>query len=145
MSPAATVPAEGVFDTVVRLEIEKSLRLQYPLSLLTIRADATRPVAEQSQLADQLTRVVAAVLRSTDVVVVGRAAVGPVLHLLLVDAHHENLPGVIARIREEVELHRFRVGGDPVQVQLAIGAASFPTTATTLEDLRAQAMSRATA
>jgi GGDEF domain-containing protein len=145
MSPAATVLAGGVFDTVFRLEIEKSLRLQYPLSLLTIRADTTRPVADQSQLADQLTRVVAAVLRSTDAVAVERPAVGPILQLLLVDAHHESLPGVIARIREEVERHRFRAGGDPVQVRLAIGAASFPTTATTLEDLRAQAMSRATA
>ena len=129
----------------MRLEIEKSLRLQYPLSLLTIRADATCPVAEQGQLAEQLTRIVAALLRSTDVVVVDRAAVGPVLHVLLVDAHHENLPGVVARIREEVTRHRFRVGGDSVQMLLAIGAASFPTTASTLDDLRAQAMSRATA
>jgi hypothetical protein len=143
MSPHGTVLSDGVFDIVVRLEIEKSLRLQYPLSLLGLRAAAGGPVAEEDQLADRLARIVAAVVRSTDVV--GRAPTGTTLHVLLVDAHHEHLPGIIARIRDEVDQHRFRIGDDHVRVPITIGAASFPTTATTLEDLRAQALGRTTA
>ena len=68
MSPGATVLTGWVFDIVVRLEIEKSLRLQYPLTLLAIRADTGSPIAEESQLVDQLARIVAVVVRSTDVV-----------------------------------------------------------------------------
>jgi PleD family two-component response regulator len=143
MSPDATILTDGVFDIIVRLEIEKSLRLQYPVSLLAVRADAGRPLVEDSELIDRLARIIAVAVRSTDVI--GRAAGSAILQVLLVDAHHEHLPGVIARIQEEVEQHRFPVGDDRVQALLRIGAASFPTTATTLEDLRAQALSGATA
>ena len=97
MSPEGTVLTDGFFDIVVRLEIQKSLRLQYPVSLLAIRADTGSPEADDSQLADQLARIVAVVVRTTDVV--GRPAVGTLLHVLLVDAHHEHLPAVIARLR----------------------------------------------
>jgi hypothetical protein len=142
VTPVATVVSEDVFDVVVRLEIKKSLRLQYPFSLLTVRAAAGDPMPTETELAARLSEIVAAVLRSTDVVMVGRGAAGTFLHLLLIDAQPEHLPGVVARIRGEVEQHRF--GFDGTRVELSIGAASFPTTAATLEDLRAQAMGRAT-
>src|SRR5688572_23513177 len=116
--PAATVLDEQVFDVVARLEIQKSLRLQYPVSLLALRVDVddSRP---EASLAAQLTHIVAAVLRSTDVVAVHRMAGGTVLHLLLVDAHHDHLPTVTRRIRDEVEQHHFRVNDQSLLVRVA--------------------------
>lgn len=140
---AAAMVLEGVFDFVARLEVEKSLRLQYPVSFLTIRADAESAIRAPNRLAARLSRVVSALVRSTDLVVVDRKASGTVLHLLLIDAHFDHLSTVIGRIQEEVKRHRFRVNGDRVPVRLAVGAASFPTTASTLAELRTQAGERA--
>jgi hypothetical protein len=141
--PAATVVDEQVFDAVARLEIRKSLRLQYPVSLLVMRVDVDDPRPEGG-LAAQLTRIVAAVLRSTDVVSIHRNTQGTMLHLLLIDAHQDHLPTVTRRIRDELDHHHFRVNDESVRLHLTIGTASFPTTASTLEDMRAQAMSRVT-
>jgi hypothetical protein len=143
-STPATVVDEDVFDIVARLEIHKSLRLQYPVSLVVIRADVddSRP---EGGLAAQLTRIVASVLRSTDVVAVHRKTAGTTVHLLLIDAHQDHLPTVTRRIRDEVDHHHFRLNDEAVQLRFTMGTASFPITASTLEDLRAQAMSRATA
>jgi hypothetical protein len=135
---------EAVFDLVARLEIQKALRLQYPVSLLTIRAEAEGEIPKPSQLATKLSRVFSAVVRGTDLVVAAPAALGILLHLLLVDAHHADLPVVIHRIRDEIKHHRFRVNGARLAVRLAVGAASFPTTASSLDDLRAQAAAAAT-
>jgi hypothetical protein len=142
MTQTARLVDEAVFELVAGLEIQKSLRLQYPLSLLTIRAEATEAAANP-RLTAHLTRVLSTVIRGTDLVAADPTPTGAVLHLLLIDAPHEHVPGVVRRIEEEMSLHRFPADGGFVAVCLRTGAATFPTTATTLDDLRAQAEWRA--
>ena len=143
MGPAAFVVEEEVFALVIALEIQKAVRLQYPVSLLAIlpkpevgaEMGATRPLAEQ------LSQVIRATIRGTDLIGVSRRS--PALQVLLVDAAFEHLPAVAQRVSDEVRRHRFRLNGGSESVRLAIGAACFPTTATSLDELRAQAEARA--
>jgi hypothetical protein len=143
MRSTATVVEEDVLDIIARLEIQKSLRLQYPVSLLSICPKPTRETAGTSPLAFQLTRVVSSVVRATDVV--GCTSPGTVVHVLLVDAHPNELSIIIRRIRDEVGRHRFAIEGDRVTVGLAIGTASFPANASRLSEMRSQADTQAAA
>jgi hypothetical protein len=143
MRPTAAVVEEEILDIIAGLEIQKSQRLQYPVSLLSIRPRLPDQTAGASSLTFQLTRVVSSVVRTTDVV--GCTSPGTVVHVLLVDADPGELPIVIRRIRDEVDRHRFAIDGARVTIDLAIGAASFPAGASQLSELRLQADAQAAA
>jgi GGDEF domain-containing protein len=134
---------EAVFNVVAHLELQKSVRLQYPVCFVTILLTPDRPVSNPDRLAETVGHDIRSLLRDTDLV--SRSTSPMTLCLLLVDADLEQLPAVARRIREEIGHTRFPLDDQAVAVRLQIGAASFPTSATTLEQLVTQARQRAEA
>lgn len=134
---------EQRFALVTGLELQKAIRLHYPVSILAILPDpeGAGEVADPRHLAGQLARAIGPVIRGTDLIRLPATATS--LHVLLVDAPFEQLQGIIQRITEEVGRRTFQINRERRPVRLSLGGACFPTTASTLQDLLAQAELRA--
>jgi hypothetical protein len=143
MGHSAVIVAESILAFLTQLEVQKSLRLRYPVSLLILRAEAEarQAIPNPGHLAQQLGPAVSRVLRGTDAV--APSSTSPLLEILLVNADADDLAGILGRIREELSRHRFRLNGEQAAVTLRIGTACYPRTATTAAELRAQATRRA--
>lgn len=126
------------FALVTELELRKAIRLHYPISMLAILPVSKIPYP---RLTGQLAGVIGPVIRGTDLIHLPAAE--PSLHVLLVDAPFDQLHGIIQRITEEVGRHTFQLNDQRKAVRLSLGGACFPTTASTLQDLVAQAELRA--
>jgi len=137
MRNSGTIVDEQTFEFVTELEIHKASRLQYPVSLLALRPEPEGKKPPPGPLTEQFAQVISRVIRSTDLVRLRSASC--TLHVLLVGAYWEDLPSVIQRIVEEVRRHRLQIEGGRRPVALSVGAACFPTTATTVQGLSAQA------
>ena len=134
---------EHRFALVTELELQKAIRLHYPVSILAILPDpeGDGEVADPPRLAGQLARVIGLVIRGTDLIRLPTATTS--LHVLLVDAQFEQLQGIIQRITEEIGRRTFQINRERRPVRLSLGGACFPSTASTLRDLLAQAELRA--
>jgi hypothetical protein len=122
----ARVVTKDLFEFLAELEVQKALRLQYPVSVVTIVVIEGEP-AERTRLVEQMALVIARVLRSTDSVSDHPKVVG--LRLLLVDIAVENIERVIRRIVDHVGQ----------TITLRFGVACFPTTARSVSELLLQA------
>jgi hypothetical protein len=134
-----TVVDQDTFALVTELEICKAVRLQYYVSLMAIDlfvADA-ESTHDLRGVPEQVALVISEQLRGTDLVGVGPTP--PQLHVLLVNAHLDSLSLVIQRITDEVSRHVFPVEGQSMGIQLSVGCACFPTTASTRDELVSQA------
>jgi hypothetical protein len=138
----AIISDQRTLVLLTELEIEKSLRLQYPLSFIVLVAELEggSAIAHPSTLARQLARVVSQVLRRTDAVTPSSSS--PLLEILLVNADVGDLTGIVERILVELARHRFELSGKRTAVKARLGMASFPRTAATARDLRTQASPR---
>jgi hypothetical protein len=115
-SPGAPMVNQDLFRFISALEVQKAIRIRYPISLLTI---IFRPDAEPRRVADSIARVI----RCTDVMTYQAAQT--TLQILLVDASLDDTTSVIQRLREHMS------PGDAWDWRVK----SFPETATSLEDL----------
>ncbi len=130
------------FALVTELELRKAIRLHYPISMLAVLPGPKgRSKTLYPRLTGQLAGVIGPVIRGTDLIHLPAAE--PSLHVLLVDAPFDQLDGIIQRITEEVGRHTFQLNDERKAVRLSLGGACFPTTASTLQDLLAQAELRA--
>ena len=118
-----------MFKFVVEMEIRKALRIQYPLSVLTIMGQPPPTSTESGRLADvdPIVASISRVIRGADLI--GHVPTGPALRVLLVGAYLADTDGVIERIRAEVSRE------SPVR----FGVACFPVTASTAEELLGRA------
>jgi hypothetical protein len=125
----AYVVEEDLFSFMTEIEIRKSLRLQYPLSVVTILA--TPAVGEGSRLGDSLAesmaQAVQRAVRRSDLIT--RLSGAPGIRLLLVEALLPGADIVLQRIRDLI----------PQMVRLDVGTACFPATASGAAELLAQA------
>ena len=127
--PGAYVVEDGMFKFVVAMEIRKALRIQYPLSVLTINPQLSPTSTGSARLTDvdPIVASVSRAIRGADLI--GLVATGPALRVLLVGAYLDDTDGVIERIREEA----------PRESTMRFGVACFPATASTAEELLGRA------
>jgi GGDEF domain-containing protein len=125
------------FGLVGELEIRKAMRLQYPVAILAITADRS-PDGDGRQYIERVARLVTPLVRQTDLVSVS-GKTSPALYVLLVDALPGDLDVIMARIGNEVHRHHVsgRTGSELIRINL--GAACFPSTATTWRQLVSEA------
>ena len=125
-SPGAYVVEDKMFKFVVAMEVRKALRIQYPLSVLTINPQPS-PISSTGSArltdVDPIVASVSRVIRGADLI--GIVPTGPALRVLLVGAYLDDTDGVIERIREEA----------PRESTMRFGVACFPATASTAEEL----------
>ena len=115
----ALVVDEKMFRHLVVLEMPKAMRLQYPISVLTIvRADGT---------GESLAGIVRRLVRAADLV--GLVTAQPAGRILLMNAELKGAQMVIDRILAELAGSIF----------VRWGLACFPATVRTADDLLAQA------
>lgn len=138
-SPHATVVDESLFAFVTEHEVRTAMRLRYPVSVLSLlpEVEGAGERAAPSQVGDQIARALSVILRKTDLI--RRSPDTASLHVLVVGAPLDALPGIIQRISEEVDHHRFLIDGEGKTVTLGIGGACFPTTASTARELLSRA------
>jgi hypothetical protein len=104
----AWIVDRGTFRPLVEMEIHKAQRLRYSISLLCVatngQADAPHHDAAASPLAERITPL----LRSTDALAHWERSA---LALLLVDAEVMNLPSIVDRLTQRLEILRWSAGG----------------------------------
>jgi hypothetical protein len=127
--PGANVVDEHVFMFVLELEIRKALRLQYPISLVTISAhESAASTSAGLSDADLVLRVVSRSIRGADLI--GLVPNRPMaLRALLSGAYIDDVGPVMERIRNDV----------PRELRLRFGVACFPGTDISGPDLLARA------
>lgn len=132
--PHGIIVDEEIFGGVTELEIRQALRLRYAVSMLTIH-QSNGYVADPAEAAEQLAEVLSPLIRSTDLIEIGRSAA--TVRVLLVGGELEDLRSIVQRIIAEISHHRFDERHTPVV--LSIGGSCFPTTARTSRELVLQA------
>ncbi len=134
-SSHATVVGDDIFVFVTEHEIRAATRMRYPVSLLAVQPQLLgAPQAGISgDVIDRLATALSAILRKTDLIRQPRDTTW--LHILLVGAPLESLPGIIQRIVVEVDAQRFLIEGNETVATLSVGGACFPTSATTATEL----------
>jgi hypothetical protein len=133
LDTGALIVDADTFGLVGELEIRKALRLQYPVALVVITPGASLE-GDRPRLLERVARVVSPLVRQTDLVAVSSSR-PPALYLLLVDALPGDLEVIMARIADEVHRHQIPGPGDSARIRINLGAACFPSTATTWRDL----------
>jgi GGDEF domain-containing protein len=127
---------EELFTFILDLEIHKATRLQYCVSVFCLTPDIP-PHEIDAALLHRLVEVAVRQLRTTDVA----ASLAPsCVTFLLVDAEVRNLPKILQRLREELELHPFTVSGQVRHVTVRAGGGCYPQTATSGRELLQQAI-----
>lgn len=108
-------------------EINKALRLQYPLSLLCLTPD--RPRAEITRaLIHRLANLSAHRVRATDLA----TSLDPSsVAILFVDAETPNLSGILKRLKDELQPR--------LRLTVSAGGGSYPKTASSGDELLRQA------
>lgn len=137
--PEPIVVDEKTFALVAELEVRKALRLQYPVSVMSIKGSLGTggDTLPDDQLAEQLLRIVSRLIRATDLIHVRSNS--PTLHLLLAGALFTDLGTITRRITDEAGYHRVLIRGQPRAIEVRIGTSCFPTTAASSPDLLSQA------
>ena len=107
----------GLFTFILDREIYKATRLQYPVSILCLSPDLAPPAATASFLERLATQAVTQ-MRATDLA----SKLGSNIALLLIDAETRDLPGILKRLMEDLEL--------TPGLTLSAGGGSYPETAT---------------
>ena len=126
---------ENLFRFLLDLEVQRALRLQYPISVVCIAADL-RPQEVDPSFTRRVARMVLRQIRATDVVtMLSQASIG----LLLVDADTGALPRIHRRVKEELEAHPLTVQGRERRLTWSAGGGCYPQTATGGRDLLRQA------
>ena len=128
-SPRATVVGDDIFAFVLEHEVRTAVRMRYPVSVLAIhpRTTGTGPPVADSVI-DRLAEGLSSIVRATDLI--RRSPSTSALHLLLVGAPLEALPGIIQRIATEAEA---------LPVELLVGGACLPASARSALELIARA------
>jgi hypothetical protein len=121
------------FWLVGELEIRKALRLQYPVATVVIKPGPSLD-EEGWRLLERLARLVSPLVRQTDLVAVSSKQPAA-LYLLLVDALPGDLEIIMARISHEVHRHQVPGPGDGETIRINLGAACFPSTASSWREL----------
>ena len=106
-----------LFTFIVNQEIHKATRLQYPVSILCLSPDLA-PDAAASSFLERLAKQAVTQMRATDLA----AKLGSSVALLLIDAETRNLPGILKRLKESLEL--------TPGLTLSAGGGCYPQTAT---------------
>ncbi|MGH7411401.1 MAG: hypothetical protein ACREJ6_10155 [Candidatus Methylomirabilis sp.] len=134
---------ENVFRFLLDLEVQKAMRLQYPISVVCMAPDL-RPGDVDPSFAKHVAEIALRRIRTTDVVTtLSESSIG----LLLIDAETWALPRIHQGVKEELEAHPSTVGGRERHVTWSAGGGSYPRTATSGGYLLRQAidfMARAT-
>ena len=107
----------GLFTFILNQEIHKATRLQYPVSILCLSPDLARDAATSSFL-ERLAKQALTQIRATDLA----TKLGSNVALLLIDAEACNLPGILKRLKEGLEL--------TPGLTLSAGGGCYPQTAT---------------
>ena len=138
-SPHATVVTDDIFAFVLEHEVRTAVRMRYPVSVLAIhsRPIGGRDTPVPGPLIDRLASAWTSILRGTDLI--RRSPATTALHLLLVGAPLEALPGIIQRIAAEAEAHRLLLDGEETRVELSVGGACLPASARSALELIARA------
>ena len=135
-NPATTrlVP-ERVFRYLLALEAQKALRFRYCVSLLCLEPDVQGAPARG--VARQITRIVARLVRETDVAATLSAST---VGILLVGAEPSTLAGILDRAGSagEPSIPRFACG--PRVVSVSGGGGCYPFTASSATELLRQAI-----
>jgi diguanylate cyclase (GGDEF)-like protein len=119
---SAEILAEDAFRRWLARETDRATRYQDFFTVCLVRPDLPEGAACDDSLQGDLTRKIAEMLRSTDVV--GRFACGGTAVLLL---HTPSATPVAERLCATVERIAFAVrAGRPTRVTLSVGEASFP-------------------
>ncbi len=127
---------ERFFRFLVDLEVQKALRLQYPISVVWMTPDVP-PEQIDPSLSQRVAELAIRQVRATDVIAtLSQSSLG----LLLIDAETWALPRIHQRLKEELEAHRLAVPGRESRETWSAGASCYPQTATSGRDLLRQAI-----
>ena len=127
---------EKPFRFILNLEVNKAVRLQYCNSVMCLTPDRPPPRAN-SLLMKRIAETAVRGLRDTDLVTtLPRFSIG----ILLVDAEPAALPGILDRLKEELDARRLTVKGREWRVSWSAGGGCYPLTATSGGDLLRQAI-----
>ncbi len=127
-SAARRIVDESLFNFLLELEVQKSRRLQYSVSVVCMDAAVGRNRHPMTPMAERLIRH----LRSTDVIFESSPSS---LALLLVDAETPSLPVIVNRLADH--LRGFVV--DTEALVWSAGGSCYPQTAGTAGELLEQA------
>ena len=128
MSDPQNLVDRTLFTFVLNHEIHLATRLQYPVSLLCLTPDLTRG-AVNPFLLSRLARQAVSQVRATDLIM---KLDGQKVALLLADAETRNLPVILERVKEGLELNS--------PLTLSAGGGCYPQTATNAGELLRQAV-----
>jgi GGDEF domain-containing protein len=127
----------GAFEFVLDSELRRAVRSQHSLTLVVVEArresGGTTTTADDETLLE-MASLIGREVRDTDLM--GHADNGT-LALVLLDADFDASSRVIDRLVTRIDRHEF-----PAALQIAVGAACFPTHGLDLESLTRQARSR---
>jgi hypothetical protein len=134
-SPHATVVGDDLFVFIAEHEIRTAMRMRYPISLLAVQLQVQGAAQARipGDVIDRLGASLSLILRQTDLI--RRSPDTPALHVLLVGAPFDCLPGIIQRLATEAEGQRFVVDGNETAITVVVGGACFPTSARTANEL----------
>ncbi len=120
---------ESLFRFLVHLEVQKALRLRYPISVVCMTPDIPPEQIDPSftrRVADLAIRRV----RATDVITtLSQSSIG----LLLIDAETWALSRIHQRLKEELEAHRLTVRGRESRLTWSAGGGCYPWSAPHLD------------
>lgn len=129
---------EDVFRLLLDLEVQKAMRLRYPVAVVIVAIDAeNRPSPDDREaLVRRLAELATGQLRATDVVApLSPSAIG----LLLIDAATPTLPRIVSRAAQPWEESRLALEDSEKWVRWSAGGGCYPHTATTVTGLLRQA------
>lgn len=127
---------ENLFRFLLDLEVQKALRLQYPISVVCMAPDL-RPGEVDQSFTNRVAEMALRRIRATDVVTtLPQSSIG----LLLIDAETWALSRIHQRVKEELEAHPLIVRGREVHVTWSAGGGCYPQTATSGSYLLHQAV-----
>ena len=136
MSDPQNLVDRTLFTFVLNHEIHRATRLQYPVSLLCLTPDLTRG-AVNPFLLSRLARQAVSQLRATDLVT---KLDGQKVALLLADAETRNLPVILKRVKEGLDLISPEKQPSKMSLTLSAGGSCYPQTASNAGELLRQAV-----
>jgi hypothetical protein len=127
----------GAFEFVLESELKRSVRSQNFLTLVTLETrrewEGMSVTADEGTL-HEVAEIIGREVRDTDLI--GHTGKGT-LALVLLDADFESSGRVIERVVSRIENYEF-----PSPLQIAVGAACYPTHAVDAESLKREAVTR---
>lgn len=127
---------ENLFKFLLDLEVQKAMRLQYPVSVICMAPDL-KPGQVDPSFTKHVAEMALRRIRVTDVVTtLSQSSIG----VLLIDAETWTLPIIHQRVKEELEAHPLTAGGRERHVTWSAGGGCYPQTATSGRYLLRQAI-----